>query len=273
MMGQWGLTTLEDFWGRLVAFSGDEDVVLVGGTDTGVMHLVGKAMHDAGVDGKVPLLGISAHGAVNNRDKFDSLKFGRAVYQDPDKPSVDGAPISPHHSHFLFIDSGREQRKAWGSEIVVRAEIEQQGELKYILNTEPHGDHWTSNAYFDVPVVSHRGVRERMLETDMDAHVKRVATFGPEEAPLLDGYQANLPVITFEDDLKLFVGDHTFRLISMPGHTPYQLAVLIEEEGVVFTSDNVFCKVQMWTQEGDPDQWLQALESLRGLGAETAITS
>ena len=99
--------------------------VITGGTDTGVMHLVGKAMHDAGVDGKVPLLGISAHGAVNNRDKFDSLKFGRAVYQDPDKPSVDGAPISPHHSHFLFIDSGREQRKAWGSEIVVRAEIEQ----------------------------------------------------------------------------------------------------------------------------------------------------
>ena len=99
--------------------------VITGGTDTGVMHLVGKAMHDAGVEGKVPLLGISAHGAVNNRDKFDSLKFGHAVYQDPRKPSVDGAPISPHHSHFLFIDSGREQREAWGSEIVVRAEIEQ----------------------------------------------------------------------------------------------------------------------------------------------------
>ena len=47
------------------------------------------------------------------------------MYQDPDKPSVDGAPISPHHSHFLFIDAGRERREAWGSEIVVRAEIEQ----------------------------------------------------------------------------------------------------------------------------------------------------
>ena len=126
--------------------------VITGGTDTGVMHLVGKAMHTAGVVGKVPnpnpnpnpnpdpnpnpnpnpnqvpLIGISAYGAVNNRDKFDSLnynpshnltlaitlplavavaltptplpltptpapnprfdslKFGRAVYQDPDKP-------------------------------------------------------------------------------------------------------------------------------------------------------------------------------------------
>ena len=61
----------------------------------------------------------------NPTPRFDSLKFGRAVYQDPDKPSVDGAPISPHHSHFLFIDAGRERREAWGSEIVVRAEIEQ----------------------------------------------------------------------------------------------------------------------------------------------------
>src|SRR5262245_15409191 len=43
----------------------------------------------------------------------------------------------------------------------LKAEIERRGKpLRYILNTEPHGDHWTSNAYFDVPVVAHAGVRE-----------------------------------------------------------------------------------------------------------------
>ena len=56
--------------------------------------------------------------------------------------------------------------------------------LRYILNTEPHGDHWTSNAYFDAPVVAHEGVRARILATDMAAHVARVATFGPEEPKL-----------------------------------------------------------------------------------------
>ena len=33
------------------------------------------------------------------------------------------------------------------------------GRLRYIINTEPHGDHWTGNAFFDVPVVAHEGVR------------------------------------------------------------------------------------------------------------------
>jgi glyoxylase-like metal-dependent hydrolase (beta-lactamase superfamily II) len=63
----------------------------------------------------------------------------------------------------------------------LKAEIERRGRLRYILNTEPHGDHWTSNAYFDVPVVAHEGVRARILATDMDQHVARVSTFGPDE--------------------------------------------------------------------------------------------
>ncbi len=45
----------------------------------------------------------------------------------------------------------------------LRAEIERRGKLRYIINTEPHGDHWTGNAFFDVPVIAHAGVRKRML--------------------------------------------------------------------------------------------------------------
>jgi len=151
------------------------------------------------------------------------------------------------------------------------AEIARRGQLRYIINTEPHGDHWTANAYFDVPVVAHEGVRARILATDMGAHVARVGTFGSEEPALLEGYRPNAPVITFEREMRLHVGDHTFRMVSMPGHTPYQAAVIVEEEGVVFTSDNIFCKVHTWLQEADPDLWLGALESLRGLREEAFV--
>ncbi len=88
------------------------------------MHLVGQAMYDAGLHGRVPLVGITAHGAVNGREAFEGVRYGRATYADPAKASFNGAPISPHHSHFLFIDSGKENSKAWGSEIKVRAAIE-----------------------------------------------------------------------------------------------------------------------------------------------------
>ena len=111
----------------------------------------------------------------------------------------------------------------------LRAEIERRGKLRYIINTEPHSDHWTGNAFFSVPVVAHRGVRSRILETDAVTHLARVASFGPEEPKLLENYRANAPVITFESEMKLHVGNHTFRMIGMPGHTPYQAAVIVEE--------------------------------------------
>src|SRR6058998_1956511 len=60
----------------------------------------------------------------------------------------------------------------------LKAEIERRGRLRYIINTEPHGDHWTGNAFFDVPAIAHEGVRTRILTTDMPAHVARVAAFG-----------------------------------------------------------------------------------------------
>ena len=154
----------------------------------------------------------------------------------------------------------------------LKADIERRGgRLRYILNTEPHGDHWTSNAYFDVPVVAHQGVRKRILETNMGEMLARVATFGPEEPKLLEGYRPNAPVITFDSEMTLHVGDHTFRLISMPGHTPYQAAVIVKEEGVVFTSDNIFCKCHTWLQEADPARWLQSLQSMRALREDTFV--
>lgn len=153
----------------------------------------------------------------------------------------------------------------------LKDEIEQRGTLRYIINTEPHGDHWTGNAFFNVPVVAQQGVRTRILGTDLPAHVARVASFGPDERDLLKNYKPNVPVITFDSEMALHVGNHTFRMIHMPGHTPHQAAVIVEEEGVVFTSDNIFCRVQTWLQEANPDHWLNALESLRALREETFV--
>jgi len=154
----------------------------------------------------------------------------------------------------------------------LKAEIERRGApLRYILNTEPHGDHWTSNAWFDAPVVAHEGVRKRILETNMPEMLARVGTFGPDEPTLLEGYRPNAPVITFTDEMTLHVGDHTFHLVNMPGHTPYQAAIIVEPDGVVFTSDNIFCKCHTWLQEADPARWQDALRSLRALREDTFV--
>ncbi len=147
----------------------------------------------------------------------------------------------------------------------LRAEIEGIGPVRYIINTEPHGDHWTGNAYFDAPAIAQAGVRQRILDTDMAEHVSRVSAMGPDEHLHLQGYAPNTPIITFDRAMTLHVGNHTFRMTHMPGHTKAQAAVSVVEEGVTFTSDNIFCKVHTWIQEADPGEWLEALESLRAL--------
>ena len=167
----------------------------------------------------------------------------------------------------VMIDSPHKPSTA----VWLKTEIEKHGLLRYIINTGPHGDHWTGNAFFDAPVIAHEGVRTRILNTDMAEHVARIGTFGPEEPALLEGYRANAPVFTFQDSMTLRVGDHTFEMIHMPGHTLYQAAVVIKEEGVVFTSDNIFHGVQTWLHESNPDLWLVALESLRKLDEDIFV--
>ncbi len=155
--------------------------------------------------------------------------------------------------------------------VKLKTEIAKYGTLRYIINTEPHGDHWTGNAFFDVPVIAQEGVRQRILATDVKAHVARVGGFGPLEPSLLVGYRPNAPIITFKSGMTLHVGEHTFEMIHMPGHTAFQAAICVKEEGVVFTSDNIFHKVQTWLQEANPDQWLDSLELLRELKEEIFV--
>jgi len=79
------------------------------------------------------------------------------------------------------------------------------------------------------------------------------------------------PTLTFDDTLTLHVGDHTFNIIHMPGHTAPQTSVHVPEEGVVFTGDNVFHKCRTWMQECDPWEWLTALDRIAALDVETIL--
>jgi glyoxylase-like metal-dependent hydrolase (beta-lactamase superfamily II) len=74
-----------------------------------------------------------------------------------------------------------------GDALKLKAEIARRGRLRFIINTEPHGDHWTGNAFFDVPVIAREGGRTRILNTDTAQHLARVASFGPEKPKLLKG--------------------------------------------------------------------------------------
>jgi cyclase len=165
----------------------------------------------------------------------------------------------------------------------MRQEAERHGPIRYLINTEHHVDHIFGNYYFQGAgiVISHAEVHKTFMTVTPSinpyAYAKEaIPTDDPEGAAIFpdeDTYFANpnKPTITFQGNLTLHVGDHTFRLISTPGHSKGQIAVYVPEEKVVFTGDTIFCKCQTWFYEADPDAWLASLGLIDSLDVEHII--
>jgi cyclase len=161
-----------------------------------------------------------------------------------------------------------------------REHMEEKGSLRYLINTEPHADHISGNAYFPhVEVIGHIEVKEKfdhylwqyfgveekrelIRQTDPDS----LWLFGHPDYPY-----ANPPRRTFIKELELRLGSHTIHCLHMPGHTSAQTSVYVPEEGIVFTGDNVFHRCRTWIQEGNPWEWLKALDEIAALDADTII--
>jgi cyclase len=166
--------------------------------------------------------------------------------------------------------------------VAMRAEAESHGRLRYLVNTEHHVDHIFGNYWFrGVPVVEHQGLYDNFMVVtpDLDPYayaLEAVPTDDPDATPIVpdrETYYAdpNKGTIVFTGDVTLHVGDHTFRLLHTPGHTPGQLAVHVPEERAVFTGDTIFNGCQTWLMTSNVDQWLEALERIRQLDVDHLI--
>jgi cyclase len=167
--------------------------------------------------------------------------------------------------------------------VAMRKTAEAHGPIRYLINTEHHVDHIFGNYWFKGAgaVVQHEGVYDNFMVVtpDLDPYayaLEAIPTDDPEAAgvvPDRETYFAdpNKGTVVFTGDLTLRVGDHTFRLLHTPGHTPGQLAVHVPEERVVFTGDTVFCGCQTWLMSSNVDQWLVALERIRALDVDRVV--
>jgi len=167
--------------------------------------------------------------------------------------------------------------------VAMRREAESHGPIRYLVNTEHHVDHIFGNFFFKGAgtVVNHQGLYDNFMVPGRDLDPfeyarEAIPTDDPDGAaifPERDDYYAdpNKGTIVFTGDLTLHVGDHTFRLLHTPGHTPGQLAVHVPEERVVFTGDTVFNECQTWLMTSNVEQWLEALDRIRALDVDQLV--
>ena len=149
--------------------------------------------------------------------------------------------------------------------------MERFGKIRYIINNEPHGDHVTGNYFFNGTVIAHEGTRQSILKMSPEEIKERYKQSSPADYALLKDFYYRLPTITLIGDITVYLGDHTFKIMHLPGHTAYQLAVYVPEEKVIFTADNITYKVPVYLQHAEPFAWIESLKKLAQLDAEVIV--
>ncbi|MEL7113518.1 MAG: MBL fold metallo-hydrolase, partial [Pseudomonadota bacterium] len=108
---------------------------------------------------------------------------------------------------------------------------------RYLVNTHWHGDHTGGNAIIGetgATIIAHQGVRDRVtVDVTRDF-------FGQEATTPALPSQA-WPVITFNDEMTLYLNGQTVRLIHTPAaHTDGDTFIYFEEADVLHTGDLMF---------------------------------
>ena len=140
--------------------------------------------------------------------------------------------------------------------------------VQTLINTHHHADHTFGN--FVAPphatIVAHRKARDEVIATGTSI----AAAF---EGPDWGDIEIVPPFLCFEDRLTLFVDDLECQLIHFgtPAHTTNDIVVWIPEHKVLFSGDLAFKGGTPFALQGSVDGWLETLERLSALGAETVV--
>jgi cyclase len=152
----------------------------------------------------------------------------------------------------------------------LKAEMAGLGTIRYLINTEPHHDHFGGNYYFEGTVIGHEGTREAILKTPLDQFKSMLQMSDPGIAFPAD-FHLKPPTITFNHRMTIHLGNLTLNLINLPGHTPFETAVYIPEERVVFTGDNVVNGTMPFLHQAVPYAWLDSLVKIGQLEVDYIV--
>lgn len=173
-----------------------------------------------------------------------------------------GAVIGPNWA--VVIDTLALQEET----LEIRQFIEQdlQVPIRYLINTHYHADHtWGNYLFPNVNILSSSLCRE-LLDTrgrkSLEAAKKQGTTFRQTRIVL--------PHITFsEGSLDLRVGKKNLSLIPLPGHSPDNIGVIVEEDRVLLAGD-VFMPLP-YIVDGNADDMIASLKQIGKMGLENVI--
>lgn len=146
-------------------------------------------------------------------------------------------------------------------------DVKGQGRFHSLMLTHHHMDHvYGLYAFPDhLDLISSELTRQKLMEVGEESLEQ-----ARETDPAFKDVELRIPTITFDED-HLFVGagDRTFQLLHLPGHTPDNTGVLIEEESILIAGDATMAIPII--ADGDWRQQIETLETIKEMSPETVI--
>ncbi|MBN2385665.1 MAG: MBL fold metallo-hydrolase [Anaerolineales bacterium] len=139
-------------------------------------------------------------------------------------------------------------------------------QVRYVINTHYHADHTWGNCFFPgATILAHSLCRELLAERGAPSleNARR-------QNPVFRQVKIVLPHLTFDQgELNLRVGKKNLTLLPAPGHSPDGIAVLVEEDRVLFAGD-AFMPLP-YIVDGDLDEITASVKRIGRMGLENII--
>ncbi len=138
--------------------------------------------------------------------------------------------------------------------------------VRYVLLTHYHADHsWGSCLFPGATVIAHQRTRELLVERGVPALAE-----ARRMEPSYRQIKIVLPHITFANgSFSLVVGKKHLHMISLPGHSPDGVGVLIEEDRVLFAGD-AFMPLP-FIVDGNHEELIASLKRIKRMSLENIV--
>lgn len=173
-----------------------------------------------------------------------------------------GAVIGPNWA--VVIDTLALPEEA----LAIRDFIEQElgVPVRYVINTHYHADHAWGNHFFPGSTVIAHALCRDWLESRGIPSVEAAR----RQNQSFRNVKIILPHITISEGiLTLRVGKKTLSLFALPGHCADNLAVLVEEDRVIFAGDT--CMPLPYIVDGNIDDMVASLKKVAKMGLENIV--
>ena len=139
-------------------------------------------------------------------------------------------------------------------------------QVRYVINTHYHADHTWGNCFFPgATVIAHARCRDLLIERG-----KPSLEGARRQNPGLRQVKIILPHMTFDSgELNLRVGKKNLTIFPSFGHSDDGIAVLVEEDRVLFAGDS-FMPLP-YVVDGDVDDMTASIKRMARMGLENII--